>query len=173
MTNCDTSMTSYWNFVTNKPKLGPFSVLVWVLIWLSWNFVQESIFKSWFLILTVKFDASIFWREKRFFLLFLANFRQSTLWKCGCHGNEGRSILLILVSKDYLHIFRKKKFQEKIVCRFGVVLQKPWREWKYSPPGPSSDRVNLTNPPAVIQQSLSHKKPLYKNWDTQFLRNNR
>ena len=44
MNDCYVGMTSYSNFVTDKPKIPAFSILVRILVWLSWNLVQGSIF---------------------------------------------------------------------------------------------------------------------------------
>ena len=41
----DVSRTSYSNFVTDKPKIQPFSVLVRILVKLSRKLVQWSIFR--------------------------------------------------------------------------------------------------------------------------------
>ena len=134
MANCDVSMTSCSNFVANKPKIWPFSVLVRLLVWLSWNLEPRSIFICWFLLLTLNSIKEHFGEKNDSFLCFWLIFVEA-LWKCGCYGKKRRTIFLVMVSKYRLYIFRKSQFQEKSFRLFGVSSNN-LKRGKHPPPPP-------------------------------------
>ena len=96
-------LMSFLNFGTNNPKNPPFSALVRILVQLSQNLVKGSFF---LLLITLKFDTRALHKEKC--ILFWPNFVEAPCGKRGCHGNKGRFIFLILVSKASSIYFKEK-----------------------------------------------------------------
>ena len=95
-----------------------------------------------FLILNLNFKIGYKYILKRkwLFLIFLTNFLQSTLWKCGCHGHKERSIFFILDSKHVhlLYIFRK---------RHKVSRTDLFSHWSFAP---KATRGNKKHPTVLI-----------------------
>ena len=123
MTNCDISTTLCLNFVTDKPKIQSFSVLVWILVWMSWNLVHGLIFRCrlhiW--ILKYQYKYTYISEKKADFLLHFGLFsrKHSKMW---LPGQQGKVNLPFLVSKHHLYRVPQKKFLCLILSKLKMTV---------------------------------------------------
>ena len=102
MTNCDVNMSSYSNFVINKFKIRPFSVVVKL-----WSYQTEILYRGQFLNTNFNFTVH-FEEENDFFLYFWLTFVKA-LSENVDYGNKRKSIFLVLLSRHYQNSFRKSQ----------------------------------------------------------------